>query len=157
MGAPNLWILMPDQSYAIGVVTGLLLAAIVACSIACCAARFQRLDPHSLLLTATVCLAVMPFVLPKMHERYWFPSELFAIGLAFAFPRLIFVPILLQASALQTYAVFLLDLQGSQKAVLIYSAVLINTLTIGALGFAFFRSLSLGHRRRSTPTAIHVP
>ena len=36
---------------------------------------------------------VMPYTLPKMHDRYYFPAEIFAIVLAFYLPRYWYVPV----------------------------------------------------------------
>jgi Gpi18-like mannosyltransferase len=157
MGAPNPWLLVPNDFYEPGVAIGLALAAAVGLAFAILSARARSLDPRTLIVSATLCLALMPFVLPKMHDRYWFGAELFAIGLAFAFPRLLLVPILLQASAVQTYAIFLLEPHGLQKDLLIYSALLINTATIGMLALSWFHVLSQAGRLEPAPAGRPPP
>ncbi len=61
------------------------------------------LDDGLLINLAAVCLLFVPYILPKMHERYFYPAEVFFLLAAFYRPRLAFVPVILQIAALATY------------------------------------------------------
>lgn len=37
---------------------------------------------------------LLPYFLPYMHERYWYPADLFSVVFAFYFPEKFYVPIL---------------------------------------------------------------
>ncbi len=62
-----------------------------------------RLDPDLLVGLSAACLLFVPYILPKMHERYFYPAEVFYTLLAFFRPRLSFVAVALQIAALATY------------------------------------------------------
>lgn len=52
-------------------------------------------------------LSVMPFFLPRMHERYFFPADIFSIVYAYYFPRYFFIPIGMQIISFLSYGPFL--------------------------------------------------
>jgi Gpi18-like mannosyltransferase len=45
----------------------------------------------------------MPFVLPKMHERNFYPADVISIIFALYFPRLFFVPIVMNVISFFSY------------------------------------------------------
>ena len=49
----------------------------------------------------------MPFVTPKMHERYFYPADVITILYAFYFPRFFYVPLLTIGASLFAYLPFL--------------------------------------------------
>jgi hypothetical protein len=65
--------------------------------------------PANLIASALACLALVPFVLPRMHERYFYPAEIFSLVLVFYKPRLWFLPLLFQASGLLVYSNYLFE------------------------------------------------
>jgi Gpi18-like mannosyltransferase len=107
MDVPNPWAfveyfgLLP---YSVGLVIGLTLAAIVGLGVAALAFRW-RLDGTDLLLLAVTSTALMPFLLPKMHDRYFFPAELLAFALAVVNPKwwTVAAAILLQLGSSSAY------------------------------------------------------
>jgi Gpi18-like mannosyltransferase len=105
--APNLfaWIHPPE---GIGVAVGLGLAA-VACAAYVVAASRDR-DPLTtprLVLLATLALVLFPFVLPRMHERYFYAADVFSVALAFQMPRLAWLPIAVGGASFLSYTEFL--------------------------------------------------
>jgi Gpi18-like mannosyltransferase len=52
------------------------------------------------LLVATLFASVMPFVLPLMHDRYFFMADVFSLLLVCMLPRWFLLPILFQTSSL---------------------------------------------------------
>lgn len=54
---------------------------------------------------------VVPFILPRMHERYFFLADIFSLIYAFYFPRYFFVPLVVIAVSTLTYLNFLIDIQ----------------------------------------------
>jgi Gpi18-like mannosyltransferase len=74
-----------------------------------------------------LCLVVIPFLLPKMHERYFYMADAFTILYAFYYPRAFYIPILMQVISLLSYAPFLL---GFPIVDLRYVAVLVLALAI---------------------------
>jgi Gpi18-like mannosyltransferase len=52
-----------------------------------------RMTPSLLLELALVSVMMLPFFLPKMHERYFYVADVLSIILVFYVPRLFFVPL----------------------------------------------------------------
>jgi len=82
-----------------------------------------QLTPSALLEFAFVSILLMPFVLPQMHERYFYPADIFSIVFAFYFPNFFFVPIIMSTISFFSYQPTLFDVEP----------VPINLLAIGIL------------------------
>lgn len=54
-----------------------------------------------------ILLSAIPFLLPRMHERYFFPADIFSIIYAYYFPRYFFIPIGMQIISFFSYGPFL--------------------------------------------------
>jgi Gpi18-like mannosyltransferase len=89
--------------------------------------RRGALTPQSLVFSATVSLTLAPFLLPKMHERYFFAADLCSMALAFLIPRLWFVPVALQISSMLAY---IPSISGGHGYKLMPVAVFINTALV---------------------------
>ncbi len=94
--APSAWSWIPDTGkfysyfYPVGMATAL--ATALAYWVLIFRSR-AKLTPSLLIELATISVMLIPFVLPKMHERYFFPADVFTILLAFYIPRLFFIPV----------------------------------------------------------------
>jgi Gpi18-like mannosyltransferase len=80
-------------------------------------------EKNIIIKLATASAILIPYVLPHMHERYFFPADVLSIIYAFYFPRFFFIPILVISASFFSYlpVIFFNDL----KPVLIpYMAVL---------------------------------
>ena len=75
----------------------------------CYRTRPTALPPTLFLGAATLSLTMAPYLLPKMHERYFFPAGAFALCCAVAFPAAGVTAIGLQIAAILTYYEFLFD------------------------------------------------
>ena len=84
---------------------------------------------------------MVPFLLPGMHERYFFLADVTTVLLACYVPRLWFVPLLVQASSLLSYQPYLF---GRVVPVLPTIAAL---LMLAALTVVAHRLLSEAFRR----------
>jgi Gpi18-like mannosyltransferase len=105
--AANLWLFVPNQFYATGVIVGLLLASIVGLALAATIARSKiRFSTELTVLVAALSLLLMPFLLPKMHDRYFYAFEVTAIVLACLNPKLMAVAILAQLDGVLSYFAF---------------------------------------------------
>ena len=56
---------------------------------------------------ATCSVLIMPFILPKMHDRFFFPADIIAIVLAFYLPRYWYTPVIIGMTSLLAYFPFL--------------------------------------------------
>jgi Gpi18-like mannosyltransferase len=64
----------------------------------------------SLIELALVSVLLLPYFLPRMHERYFFIADVLSIVFAFYYPRFFFVPIGIGLISLFSYMPFLFDL-----------------------------------------------
>ncbi len=113
---PNIWQILRALvtiPYHVGIVVGLVAAATVTVALAWRARR--HLDgPADVLLTALAGAMLIPYVLPKMHNRYFFMADVLAFAYAFVrpAPRTLRIMVLAQIGSLLAYATFLLHLTG---------------------------------------------
>ena len=101
--AANLWTLAPTIAPNVGVPVGLALAATAGLALAVFVARSRRDDGQVVLLAASASLLLMPFLLPKMHDRYFYAFELTAIALACLNPRYLVVALIAQVDGVLSY------------------------------------------------------
>ncbi|HZW03553.1 MAG TPA: hypothetical protein VFF68_06490, partial [Anaerolineaceae bacterium] len=134
----NLYVFVPDRLYDLVTLTGLVGAVLVALGIAAAGWRSRvKLSDDLLLLSAVVSVAVMPFVLPKMHDRYFFPADVLSILLLFSFPRLRLLPLAFQATSLSAYLFFL----AGRFVFPLEVMALVNLVVIGWLVIVWLGSL----------------
>lgn len=85
MNAPNPWAVVQVlrlMETSTGLLVGFALAGAAGIALAALAARV-RLEGEDLLLLALVSATLMPFLLPKMLDRYFFLADILAYALAF--------------------------------------------------------------------------
>ena len=146
-GAANLYQWLPDSLYPYwpaGVaVTG---AVVLAVAVVVKKSR-ASLTPDLLVTLAAFSVLVVPYLLPKMHDRYFFPADALVVVLAFYRPRLWFLaPAVLLVSA-QSHLLFLTGVEVVPLAVC--AAILLGVLVV--LGRRLFRDLEVAALARSVP------
>lgn len=63
---------------------------------------------HSITLAAALLLSIgIPFLLPHMHDRYFFIADALALCFGIVFPKLCFIPVLVQFASLLGYHAYL--------------------------------------------------
>jgi Gpi18-like mannosyltransferase len=65
-----------------------------------------NLTPELMLGLAAASQLMIVYLLPKMHERYFFPAEVFLLLAAFYRPRLAWAVVALQVTTLSTYVAY---------------------------------------------------
>ncbi|MDB5497257.1 MAG: hypothetical protein JWP28_1288 [Phenylobacterium sp.] len=110
--AASLWALTPSVPYTAGVAIGLALAAAAGLAITVLIARAKRTDVEFNTLAACLSLLAMPFLLPKMHDRYFYAFEVLSIILACQNRRYLMVAMAAQVSAVLSYLAFDHGIQG---------------------------------------------
>lgn len=69
--------------------------------------KIKELNKEILLICAAVSVSLTPFILPKMHERYFYLMDVFTFLLAFYIPRFWLPAVLAQGVSVLTYSIFL--------------------------------------------------
>lgn len=80
-GALNNYPALYDALYPYLTILGLLLTSIAGVGIASIGLLRDKLSAYQNMLIATLCLGLMPYLLPKMHDRYFFPADIFSFAL----------------------------------------------------------------------------
>jgi Gpi18-like mannosyltransferase len=66
-----------------------------------------RMTADRLIEVATLSVLIVPYFLPKMHDRYFFPADVLSLILAFFFPRYFIVPVIIGLVSFLSYWPFL--------------------------------------------------
>ncbi|WP_027574983.1 membrane protein [Bradyrhizobium sp. WSM1743] len=106
MNAANVWVFAGATPYAVGVTAGLVLAAASGLALSIFIAQSRRTGPEFILLVACVSLVLMPYLLPKMHERYFYGFELACIALACLNLRYLPFAVIAQVDGVLSYLAF---------------------------------------------------
>jgi Gpi18-like mannosyltransferase len=106
LNAPNLYAWMYFYPYGIFALAGVLMTggAVLLYWGGIVFRRQREISPVAFLLMASLSVAIVPFLLPGMHERYFYLVDLCTILLAFCCPRLFWLAIISQLSSLISYA-----------------------------------------------------
>jgi Gpi18-like mannosyltransferase len=111
MNAANFYFFIGNSGYKTALLIGIPLAALLLLIWALVYGRKTfSVTPNILVLTALISVTLTPFLLPKMHDRYFYPADVFSLILAFFVPGTWFVPIAYQVISLLSYAPFLFAL-----------------------------------------------
>jgi len=79
-------------------------------------------------------VSLTPFVLPRMHERYFYPADALSLVAAFFNPELWFVPFAFQLSSGLASAVYL---KGKSLEPVMYGAIINTIILIVLLVYQF--------------------
>ena len=101
---PNLYQWIPNSFYNIVVPIGLLLTVTAILLLAYLVYRSKlEITQDRLIYLATISVFFMPYLLPKMHERYFYPTDILSIIFAFYFPQYRWVAISVQLASFVSY------------------------------------------------------
>ncbi len=106
MTAPSLYAWLPDSGrfFPYFYPAGLVLTAVAALFyVAMIMSTNAKLTPPRMVELALISVIMMPFFLPKMHDRYFYPADVFSIVFAFYFPNYFFVPIAMSLASFFAY------------------------------------------------------
>ncbi len=120
LGATNLYQWLPGVPFEPFFTAGLVLAATSAGAfiVVLCRRHPGGLSSPVVLRAALLSLVLMPFVLPAMHERYFFAADALSVAYAFAFRRGWRLAALIQAASAFTYLPYLFDWEPIPRPVL---------------------------------------
>jgi Gpi18-like mannosyltransferase len=72
----------------------------------------------------------IPFLLPEMHERYFYLADVLSIIYAFYFPRYFYVAVIMQLCSLLSYAPYLMNTQVVNLAYVAFGVLVIIVITV---------------------------
>lgn len=110
MNAPNMYQWFPNDFYDILYPAGMIWAISIMFLFILLIHHSRRpLTAPFLIEIATLSVLIAPYVLPKMHERYFFAADIFSILFALYFPRYFFIPLLIILTSFFSYLPFLFN------------------------------------------------
>ncbi len=156
MLAPNPYIFIPNDLYQPVVFIGVATAAIILIGWAIWySVKITNLNIENMLICAAVSVSLTPFLLPKMHERYFYLMDVFAFLLAFCIPGLWLPAVLAQAISVLTYTIFLFNpdilTSLSRNVFSMAIAVSMNIILVGYLLWIQYRIVA---SRRSVVSQV---
>lgn len=132
--APNLYQWLPNALYDLFYPAGLVFAlAAGGLFVLVVHKSGVRLTNGRLLQISLISVLLLPYVLPKMHERYFFMADLLALMLVFYFPRLAVVPLLVIGTSFLSYLPFLFEYTVVPLATLAFLPTIAILITISHL------------------------
>ena len=155
MNAPNPYFLMDYlfgasrywAVYKSTTVAGLGFASMVGGAVTTSGLGQKSLTDRAIFLIATLSMTVMPYVIPKMHDRFFFGADLFAFALAWIDPRYWLVAVCIQAGSLLSYtpefSLFILPGEPENWNWAVSMGAIMNGIAIGLLVRAVHREM--GH------------
>ncbi len=100
-------------------------------------------EPSQLVLAALASIALLPYILPRMHDRYFYSSDVLSLVVAFHNPRLWFLPVLFQIGSTLVYVNYLYGANYRNLTL----AVFANTLALAMIVWYQFK------KRKTTQAA----
>ena len=107
LNAPNLYSIVQQSnivSYSTGLIVGMVVVGITTVLIAVWGIRRLKDNPSGRLLVITTSAIMIPFVSPKMHDRYFFLADVFTYVLAFVMPNTWPLALTMQIASVSAYA-----------------------------------------------------
>lgn len=129
MNAPNLYILFPREWYSSIFPIGIIFTVIVIAHWIYIISQDKMgmdVDNKYIILIAFTSTILVPFLLPKMHDRYFYPADVLSIVLAFYWPALWFIPVLYQFVSASAISIFLFNSNSS----LVFFGFFLNAIVL---------------------------
>lgn len=137
--APSVWAFVPalNRGADIKPVGNIMALAAVVAVIYVLIVRRLELTRERIVTVAALFSILVPFLLPGMHERYFFLADVMTLVLAVFRPKLWFVPVLVQASSMLCYEPYLFG-RGPLMLPLSFAAALMLAALL-VIGYTLFR------------------
>lgn len=137
VNAPNLYIFVPWEYAEPALTIGFIVAfCILAGWIIFTALDKRELTRERMVLLALISVSLTPFVLPRMHERYFYPADALSLIVAFYIPDLWIVPFAFQLSSGLASAVYL---KGKSPEPVMFGALINTVILIVLIVYQFSR------------------
>ncbi len=130
-GAPEYW-------KWIGIILAVMFVVLIGVLIM---ASKKQLTPAIILKVALVFALAIPFLLPEMHERYFYLADVISIIYAFYFPRYFFVAIIMQLCSLLSYAPYFLQTSIVNLAYVAIAVLFITVITTADLVLTLYPNI----------------
>lgn len=149
LNAPSFYQWLPANAAGYWKWVGISLAAVFIVFVGGLIARSKRqLTPDVLLKVTLVFVLAIPFLLPDMHERYFYLADVVSIIFAFYFPRFWYIAVITQLCSLLSYTPYFLHTQIVSLQYVAGAVLIITVITTVNL----VRTLYPAHREKLPET-----
>ncbi len=129
---------VPEYWKWIGIILAVMFVVLIGVLIM---ASKKQLTPAIILKVALVFALAIPFLLPVMHERYFYLADVISIIYAFYFPRYFFVAIIMQLCSLLSYAPYFLQTSIVNLAYVAIAVLFITVITTADLVLTLYPNI----------------
>lgn len=137
VNAPNLYIFVPWEVAEPALMIGFIVAfSTLTAWIIFTALDKREITPERMVLLALISVSLTPFVLPRMHERYFYPADALALVAVFFNPDLCIIPFAFQLSSGLASSVYLM---GATIEPVMYGAIINTVILIVLIVYQFSR------------------
>ncbi len=145
----NLYAWLPDRFFDNFYLAGLVWGIMISFVFILIGYKSPRpLERKTILELAVASAMIVPFFLPKMHERYFFAADVLSILYGFYFPRRFYIPLGINLASFFSYWPFLFEQDlFPLPVVAIFSFVILSTLV-------YFTVSDLYRQERQQPSII---
>jgi Gpi18-like mannosyltransferase len=126
---PNIYYQLPDKLFNLLYPETLIVTvSVVFLYIASIYKSHIKINLYILIQLALVSVIIMPYFLPKMHDRYLYPADAISIIYGFYFPQYYFIPILINLISFFIYENVLFGMSNVSLYVLQLALILVIVL-----------------------------
>lgn len=112
LNAPTVYHLLPEAPFEVFNRAGVVLTgSVVVVLVLLLWHRRWAFTSERIVALSLLSVTLVPYLLPRMHERYFFAADMLAVVYAFYFPRRWYVPVVMGFVSLMSYMPFLFDSQ----------------------------------------------
>ncbi len=144
--APNLFQWLPPDPRALLQWMGFALAGAFVIAVWFISRRTNQPIANSPLPVALALLIGLPFFLPRMHDRYFYPADVVSIVFVLAMGRAWWIALAVNAASLSAYVAYLWERDANFPQVPLWlAAALMFVALVGVMGFLVRHARADGH------------
>lgn len=135
LNAPNIWSWFPNSVSHYFDSVGVLITGAAVLLVILLGVLYKKYNRKDIVVLTSFMLFLVPFLLPEMHERYFFAAGIGALILAFVYPKYAWIALAMQAITVFTYLPYLFNLDTIPMYML---AIFVMVLTY-IVGWLYFK------------------
>jgi Gpi18-like mannosyltransferase len=129
LNAPTLYAWLPESLFTVLYPAGVIWAvSLIFLYLLAVFKSRANLSQELILNLGMLAVLLVPFILPKMHERYFYPADLLSIAFGFFFPEHFFIPMVVGLISFFAYQPFLFGRQLVPIEILTFGVLVILVL-----------------------------
>lgn len=138
MHIPNIWAMVMDVKCAeIGRAGVFFAGAVIIILLFACYRKKFTVTPKLILIGSAVSAILVPYLLPFMHERYYYFAEVICVILAFTYSKYFWIPVVMQFCSWQGLAFYLFKKDNFDMRILL----IFVTAVLVALIYLFIKEI----------------